>query len=177
EVRRNLMLLAHLGIPSLGEQLDFPVSDDDRAVYAALAERYDLQPGGYVCIHPGAAHDSRCWPTTRFVEAGTALQERGCRLVLTGTADEAYLIKAISAWLPQPALDLTGQTTLGVAALLLQNARLVLSNDTGISHLAAAMNTPSVIIFVASPPGRWAPLDRHRHRTVGTGNGDFPPVA
>lgn len=177
EVRRNLMLLAHLGIPSSGEQLDFPVSDDDRAAYAALVEQHDLHPGGYVCIHPGAAHDSRCWPTTRFVEVGTALQQRGYRLVLTGTADEAYLTRAISAWLPQPALDLTGQTALGVAALLLQNARLVLCNDTGISHLAAAMKTPSVVIFVASSPGRWAPLDHRRHRTVGTGNGDFPPVA
>ncbi len=177
ELRRSLMLLAHLGISAAGEQLDFPVSDDDRAAYATLAERHDLRPGGYVCIHPGAGHDSRCWPTTRFVEAGAALQERGYRLVLTGTAEESYLGRAISIWLPRPALDLTGQTTLGVAALLLQNARLLLCNDTGISHLAAAMETPSVVVFVASSPGRWAPRDRRRHRTVGAGSGAFPPVA
>ncbi len=177
EVRRNLMLLAHLGIPSPGEQLDFPVSADDRAAYAALAARHGLHPGGYVCIHPGAGHDSRRWPTTHFVEAGAALQERGYRLVLTGTAEEAPLGRAISAWLPRPVLDLTGQTTLGVAALLLQNARLLLCNDTGISHLAAAMKTPSVVVFVASSPGRWAPLDLRRHRTVGIGNGTVPTVA
>lgn len=177
EVQRNLALLGLLGIPSQGAELAFPTDGEDQAAFAALAAQHDLQPGGYVCIHPGASDESRCWPTTRFVEAGKALQERGFRLVLTGTADEAYLARAITAWLPKPALDLTGQTTLGVTALLLRHARLLLCNDTGISHLAAAMQTPSVVIFVASPPGRWAPLNGQRHRTVGTGNGDFPPVA
>lgn len=177
EVRRNLALLALLGVPPQGEALEFPVGDDDLAAFAALAEQHALQPGGYVCIHPGASDENRCWPATSFVEVGKALQERGFRLVLTGTAEEAYLARAITTWLPEPAVDLTGQTALGTTALLLRHARLLLCNDTGISHLAAAMQTPSVVIFVASSPGRWAPLDPGRHRTVGAGNGTMPPVA
>ncbi len=51
-------------------------------------------------------------------------------------------------------------------ALLLANARLLFSNDTGVSHVAAAFQTPSVILFTASDPNRWRPLDHHLHRII-----------
>src|SRR5690606_34562089 len=65
-----------------------------------------------------------------------------------------------------PAVNASGETSLGVAAALLERAALLVTNDTGISHLAAALGTPSVVVFLASDPERWAPLDRERHRPV-----------
>jgi ADP-heptose:LPS heptosyltransferase len=74
-----------------------------------------------------------------------------------------------------PAIDLAGGTDLGVAAALIASAAIVVTNDTGTSHLAAALGTPSVTLFQASDPARWAPLDRARHRIAGRGLPDAVP--
>jgi len=66
----------------------------------------------------------------------------------------------------QAALDLAGRTTLGGLAALIARARLLVSNDTGVSHIAAAMRTPSVIVACGSDPRRWAPLDCELHRVL-----------
>jgi ADP-heptose:LPS heptosyltransferase len=65
-----------------------------------------------------------------------------------------------------PALNLTGRTGLGALAALVAQARLVVCNDTGISHIAAAVATSSVIVSCGSDTRRWAPLDHRRHRVV-----------
>jgi ADP-heptose:LPS heptosyltransferase len=62
--------------------------------------------------------------------------------------------------------NLAGATTLGALAVLVDGARVVVANDTGISHLAAARRTPSVIVFTGSDPRQWAPSDRDLHRVV-----------
>src|SRR5690606_15375221 len=66
----------------------------------------------------------------------------------------------------RPAVDLTGATSLGVLAALVARCRLVVSNDTGMSHVAAAVQTPSVVVASGSDVNRWAPLDRGRHTVL-----------
>jgi ADP-heptose:LPS heptosyltransferase len=175
EVRRHLALLSFLGIDHADDALEFPLQDEDRKAYAVLVQRHKLVPGQYVCLHPGARASARRWPPAHFAVVARWLLAQGWHVVLTGTAEEAALAWEIAAQLPGAVTNLSGQTTLGSMALLLQHARLLVCNDTGVSHLAAAMKTPSIVIFTHSPPERWAPLNRVLHRPVGAGEGISPP--
>lgn len=65
-----------------------------------------------------------------------------------------------------PAINLAGRTGLGELALLIENARLLFANDTGVSHVAAATGTQSIIVFLISDPARWAPRNRKLHRII-----------
>jgi ADP-heptose:LPS heptosyltransferase len=173
-VRRLLRLVEFLGIPGRGEHLDFPLREEDRRALGSLDGASDLRPGTYACVHPGASVADRRWPAERFAAVAGALADRGLRVVLTGTAEEAGLTRAVSGALRAPHVDLAGRTDLGALAALLAGARLLVCNDTGVSHLAAALGVPSVVLFTGSDPDRWAPLDRRRHRAVGRGPGVDP---
>jgi ADP-heptose:LPS heptosyltransferase len=165
EVRRHLCLVEWLGAPIQSERLEFPVSEAEERAWAALRRNAGLE-GSYACVHAGARDPARRWPIESFAEVAQAVAARGLRVVLTGEGDEGPRARAIANCCPVPLFDLTGQTTLGVLAAAVRGARLLVCNDTGVSHLAAAMSTPSVIVFLASDPDRWAPLDRGRHRVV-----------
>jgi ADP-heptose:LPS heptosyltransferase len=65
-----------------------------------------------------------------------------------------------------PALDLAGITDLGTLGALISKSQLVVSNDTGISHVAAALKTPSVVLFPVPPSVRWAPQNERLHKRV-----------
>ncbi|GAA5512856.1 lipopolysaccharide core heptosyltransferase RfaQ [Deinococcus carri] len=162
-----LRLAEFLGYPARGEELTFPVHAADREALRALPGAGTLAPGRYAVLHPGASQPARRWSPRNFAQVAQRLAARGLRVVLTGTPAEAEVTRAVAEALPVPdVLDLTGQTELGTLAALLADARLLVSGDTGVSHLAAATRTPSVVVFLASDPARWAPLDRERHRVV-----------
>ncbi len=166
EIRRLLKLVRHLGIPWAGENLEFPLTHDDYHEANRVASAAGLR-GDYVCLHPGARDPGRRWPLENFLQVGEALAASGRCIVLTGTAEEADQTAALRARLGDSCVDLAGRTSLGALGALLKKARLLISNDTGISHLAAALGVPSVTIFSASDRRRWAPLDTNRHRALG----------
>jgi len=166
EVWRNLRLAAFLGAATDDSTLAFPVMREDRHAFRALAGAQNLAPGSFAVVHPGASVGTRRWSPERFARVADGLVSRGLPIVLTGTESEAPLTRAVAAAMTHPALDLAGQTGLGTLAVLLTRARLVVCNDTGVSHLATALRVPSVVLFTGSDPARWAPLDRARHRVL-----------
>ena len=120
----------------------------------------------YVVLHPGAQLPSRRWAPARFARVADALAEQGYTVVLTGTAGEAPLAQAVKAAMRHRPLDLVGRTTLWTFAALVEQARLVVCNDTGASHVAAALATPSVVVSSGSDVSRWAPADFRTHRVL-----------
>ncbi len=166
EVLRFVRLMEFLGVPARGTGLEFPLVDADHAELRAAWPELP-GPGSFVCVHPGARLPSRRWLPQRFAEVADSLAGQGLQVVLTGSADERAVVDAVKQAMQAPAIDLCGKTSLGALAALLVRARLVICNDTGISHVAAALATPSVIVCCGSDPQRWAPLDRARHRVIG----------
>lgn len=165
EPLHHLRLLEHLGIPSQGAALEFPICAAERDEAAQIMAMHGLRPGEYICIHPGSSTPARRWPLERFAVVANALAERGLRIVLTGSKAESTVTQAVARAMCRPVVDLAGQTSLGALAALLEAARLQVANDTGVSHLAAALRLPSVLISF-SDPARWAPMDRQRHRAL-----------
>ena len=163
EVERCLALTDALGLPRQGTALDFPLVADDAARLHALWPGH-AQP--YVVLHAGAQLPSRRWPVERFARVAEALAASGLQVVLSGTAGEAPLAQALRRGCRRTLVDLAGRTDLWTLGALVRGARLLVSNDTGVSHVAAALGTPSVIVSLGADVRRWAPADAARHRVL-----------
>jgi hypothetical protein len=112
----------------------------------------------------GARVVQRRWPVAHFATVVEARGRRGLGVVLTGTAAEAGLTRAVVAAVLLSCLDLARHTSFGGVATLLVGARLLVCNDTGISHLATALHVAYVVVYTGDNPARWAPLDGRLHR-------------
>ncbi|MGA0557942.1 glycosyltransferase family 9 protein [Larkinella sp. VNQ87] len=166
EIRRHLQLMDYLGLPAQGEELEFPLTETDTERASQVDEVAGLEPRRYVCIHPGGI-SARRWPESHFAQVANALAEQGYSIVITGTATEAPIIERVQRQLRTPAISLAGKTDLGMVGWVLSRTALLVSNDTGVSHIASALRTPSVIIYSTSRPDEWGPLNRQLHRAVG----------
>ncbi|MFI6780422.1 glycosyltransferase family 9 protein [Micromonospora sp. NPDC050276] len=133
-------------------------------------------PHGVTLVHPGSKIPAKRWPAERFAALARALTDQGHRVLLTGSADERALAARVAdaAGLTSDAV-LAGRTDLGALAALVANARLVVSGDTGVAHLATGYGTASVVLFGPVPPAHWGPpANRPRHRVLWAGDSDWP---
>ncbi|MCD6674110.1 MAG: glycosyltransferase family 9 protein [Burkholderiaceae bacterium] len=167
EVRRLLALTRFLGCASRDESIEFPLlaGDVEELRDSGLSQR--LAPGRYICIHPGARSADRCWPLEHFASVADTLHDAtGLPIVVTGCERERELSARLRSRMRAPAIDAAAPISFGALAALIADARLLVSNDTGVSHLASALRVPSVVVFSQSDPQRWAPLDADLHRAV-----------
>lgn len=166
EIWRLLRLMQFLGILPQGDELEFPIKEVEYERSQAVLEKNGLQVGRYVCLHAGANSRDRRWSVRGFAQVADQLADWGYQVVLTGTVAEQAVVQSVCQLMRTSAVNVVGQTDLGALAALLQQSQLLVCNDTGVSHLAAALKVPSVVVFSNSEVHRWAPLDRHRHRVV-----------
>ncbi len=167
EVRRLLALTQFLGAPCADAALEFPLGPEDEAELAAFAAARGLPAGPCICLHPGARSADKRWPPAHFAAIGDALHARyGLPIVLTGSAAEMPLTAAVREAMRAPAADAAGPISIGALAAQIARACLLVTNDTGVSHIAAALRVPSVVVFISTDLARWAPLDGALHRPV-----------
>jgi len=118
-----------------------------------------------VVLCPGAEYGpAKRWPAYHFAGLAGLLAQRGIASIIVGGAKERALGQEITAGL-EPGLvhDLTGQTTLAEVIGLLARADVVVSNDSGLMHIAAALDRPLIALFGSSSPERTPPLSPHAH--------------
>lgn len=167
EPLRLLRLAQFLGAQAAGTHLEFPVTEQDETELRESGVAAGLVPGNYICIHPGARLRNKCWAPQRFAEVADQLfREFGLPVVLTGSAQETDLTAAVAAHMHSPAINAAAPVSIGAMAALMKGARLLICNDTGVSHIAAGLRLPSVVIFSIADMGRWSPLDRRLHRCI-----------
>ena len=164
EIEKHLLMLENLGISSKGTDLEFPVSS--REIENLKALRLPVSDKKYVCVHPGSRGSWRQWPPSHFACMADLCFGMGYKIIVTGTNDEAEITEKVISLMDCPAINLTGKTGLGEIGELIKNAALLISNCTGVSHIASATKTPSIVISMDGEPERWGPLNTKIHKTV-----------
>jgi ADP-heptose:LPS heptosyltransferase len=167
EPERLLSLVQRLGATPDGQHLEFPLAAADEQELASSGLAASLASGNYICVHPGARTRDKCWPPERFAEVADRLaDEFGVAVVLTGSEREADLTTRVAGHMRNRPVDAAAPISIGAMAALMSRARLLVCNDTGVSHIAAGLGLKSVVIFSKADIARWAPLDRHNHRCI-----------
>jgi ADP-heptose:LPS heptosyltransferase len=174
EVARWCRLCSESGIPA--DPPDLRLTAVPGTASPAPAGALPPAPGspGLTIVHPGAAAPSRRWPPGRFAAVAGELSRLGHQIVVTGSAAEFPLALDVArqAGLP-PQSVLAGRTSLAGLAALTASARLVISGDTGLAHLATACARPSVVLFGPVPPAEWGPPQHPRHQVLWAGGDGY----
>jgi len=136
------------------------LDEDRREVDAAVGD--DGRP--LVALHPGASERRRRWPAECFSAVGDALAAAGARVLVTGTAAEADLVDEVVAGMDGAAVGLAGHLSVAGVAALLSRCAVIVSNDTGPLHVAAAVGAATVGIYWCGNLINAGPLTRTRHR-------------
>jgi len=154
EVRRQLDLVASVGASTRNNRMSLrvPRKAADR-VQEVLRKTGINADGQWVVIHPGASAPSRRYPPEKFAEVAAVMSsELRCQVVFTGLAWEIPLVKEIQAKVQYKTHSVAGLLNLAELAALLQLAPLLISNNTGPVHMAAALGTPVVDIYALTNP-------------------------
>lgn len=154
EVRRQLDLVASIGYETHNQRLSMRVCD--RQIETVRLQLNSLQIDlhqPWVVIHPGATAPSRRYGPERFAEVATRLvKEAGYQVVFTGIESERPLIEEIRSLMGTASHSLVGQLDLAELAALLAIAPLLIANNTGPVHIAAAVGTPVVDLYALTNP-------------------------
>jgi len=147
-----------VGLTGAATPAPLRATEEERASARGLL---DQLPDRFLAIHPGAGSQLKAWPPERF--ARVAAESGLACLWLKGPAERQL----------QPALGAAGSTVadqlpLGVVLALLRRATAYVGNDSGISHLAGAAGTPSVVLFGPTDPDVWRPVGAHVRVLRGT---------
>lgn len=160
EADAQLAVACMIGAASTDGSPELWVTGEDRQASAALLKRYGVErTERLACLHPGAAEPRKCWPSERFAAVGQRLASLGARVLLVGAEGHRDLCAKVAQAIPG-AISLAGETPLPVLAALVEATALMVSNDSGPMHLAAALGTPLVVPFGPGAPGRFAPRGR-----------------
>lgn len=154
EVRRQLDLVATVGASTLDERLSIAVSDAARgSVRAKLGERGVDLSAPWIVVHPGASAPSRRYPPELFAEAARLIAlDYGEQVVFSGGAGERGLVDGIRRAMAVPSFTVAGELDLAGLVALVAEAPLLVSNNTGPAHVAAAVGTPVVDIYALTNP-------------------------
>ncbi len=174
----------HFGDHLLGplSRMGVPVADRTPHVLLTAKDRDEAEHALGECgiegpppimIHPGSGSESKCWPPDRFAAvAGGVSRKSGLPVVLLSGPADGDLVRRVASYMTSPPFLVSPPSVCCLAALL-ERAAVYLGNDSGPSHLAAAVGVPTVVLFGPSNPRTWAP--RGRMVAVLQGEPSLPP--
>ncbi len=154
-----LAVLPRLGVPIHN---NFQWLPERPAIAAAVQSQWPANGARWIALQPGARWENKRWPAGYFAELirQLARQFPDTRFAILGSAEDRPLGDIIARAETQRCLNLCGQTSLPEMVEWLRRCRLMITNDTGPMHVAAALGTPLVALFGPTEPRRTGPYGR-----------------
>ena len=154
EVQRQLALVQSVGLGTADDHLRFEVGAPARRCLAGELRRIGLEAARrYFVVHPGASAASRRYPAALFGAAADRIARRSGRVaVFSGDAGEQGLIEEARAAMTARSWSLGGRLDLGQLGALIEGADLLLANNSGPVHIAAALGTPVADLYALTNP-------------------------
>lgn len=164
EILRYLEVVALVGAGPVSLEPRLAVTDDDLAeAEEALGLR---RASPLVVLNPGAGDPRRRWPPSKLAQVGDLLADAGADVVVTGDSGDVPLAAAVVDAMRAPALSLAGRLSLAALAGVLSRSAVVVSNDSGPLHLAAAVGAATVGIYWCGNLINAGHPTAHRHRSA-----------
>jgi ADP-heptose:LPS heptosyltransferase len=164
EVARHLEVVALVGATPVHLSPELAVTRTDRLAADQVLRAAGLDPyAPLAVVHPGASDPRRRWPAEGFGAVCTTLADEGAQVVLVGTGEERGVTSAVREWAPR-AIDLAGALTFEALVGLLARAAVMVGNDSGPRHLAAAVGAPTVSVYWFGNVITAGPVERAGHR-------------
>jgi lipopolysaccharide heptosyltransferase II len=143
---RYLEVGKKFGIQDDGQGLELFLSTKKAENNLEILKKYDLIPGRYICIGPGAAHFTKMWPIENYQKLIKKIsEETDYKIAILGSPQEKGLLKEIENI--KNAVELTGELNLLESASIIKESAGLICNDSGLMHMAAALKKPVVAIF------------------------------
>lgn len=164
EVRRQLDLVAHIGSRASNERLSLEIRPSALETVDQCLKQTGIDTNRpWVVIHPGSTAPSRRYAPEHFARVAELLSsEHGFQILFTGTQSETELVESIRARMQSGSFSVTGKLGIEEFSALVSVAPLLISNNTGPVHIAAAVSTPVVDLYALTNPQHTPWMVRHR---------------
>jgi lipopolysaccharide heptosyltransferase II len=154
QVERDLALVANIGAFTDDDRLRLSVTDDEEGSCKQKLSAYGIASGQpYIVFHPGVSEEKRRYPANDWIVAGREFAEQyDLPILVSGSGKERELAEAIATGIGPAAVSIAGGLTLGEFIVLVENACGVVSVNTSTIHIAAAVQTPVVVLYAQTNP-------------------------
>ena len=124
-------------------------------------KEHSIEPSGYIAFAPGTRWKTKCWPTSFFAKVADSVNSAypNLKIILVGAAsDNKIAVDIISKCKVSKPVSLTGKTNLCILVEVLRDAGVLLTNDSGPMHIAAALRVPVFALFGPTAPEKTGPF-------------------
>jgi heptosyltransferase-2 len=171
-------LLRALGVPIVDAAPSLGVTAADVAWAGEWLREQGLVGKKILGVHPGSGGPEKCWPAVRFARVAEELAGRiGCEVVVTGSPVDAEAVQEFVRVFRGKAARAPMTSTVGQLCALIQRLSVLLCNDCGPMHIAAALRVPVIAVFGSSSPALWGPYPPDpRHVVVAAPDGKIESI-
>ena len=160
ELRRVDEYLNLASFPYKKHSLNFPSLSVNKSSAQKLKKKYLSQSKEALILCPGAAKGpSKQWPAHYFAEIATYYANKNYEIIILGSKADLEISNAIQKFSNNICVNLCGKTSLNETCDILSLAKIVISNDSGLMHLSAALQIPQVAIYGSTSPKKNPPLN------------------